>query len=66
MEVKYMKLSDVFRGIGDLMEIAESTMEDELSKEICDNYCKFPNNCDGGIDELIEEHCNSCPLTKWL
>lgn len=65
MEEKYMKLGEVFNRTGDLMAIAESTMEDELCKEICDNYCKFPNNC-GSIDELIEKHCNSCPLTKWI
>lgn len=66
MEEKYMRLGDAFSSIYNLLMIVESTMEDKLAKEICDNYCKFLNNCDGGIDELIEEHCNSCPLVKWL
>ena len=65
MEEKYMKLGDVLREISGLMAMAESTMEDEVCKEICDNYCKFINNY-GSLDELIEEHCNSCPLTKWI
>lgn len=65
MEEKYMNLGDVLRKISDLTATAESMMEDELCREICDNYCKFPNNC-GSFDELIEERCNSRPLTKWI
>lgn len=33
----------------------------EVCAQICDKYCKFPNLCECE-DELIEEHCEGCPL----
>lgn len=65
MEEKYMKLGDVLREISDLTAMVESMIEDEVCREICDNYCKFPNSF-SSFDKLIEERCNSCPLTKWI
>ena len=39
-------------------------LEDAVS-EMCDHYCKFPEQWDGDPDEFHEsEICRKCPLTK--
>lgn len=42
---------------------------DEVSEEICDNYCKYSDlfkviKSDIEMDELSEKFCDSCPLNK--
>ena len=37
----------------------------DVCAEICDKYCKFPEACECE-DELIDEHCESCPLTMLI
>lgn len=53
--------------VGDLLE--------EISQDICDNYCKYPQVVhemylrdmiteDEKQDYMIEHYCNSCPLVE--
>lgn len=37
-----------------------------IAEDICDHYCKFPEQYEGddGIDRLISEHCENCPINK--
>lgn len=35
----------------------------EVSSEICDNYCKYPNEMTDS-DEMIKTVCSKCPLQK--
>lgn len=35
---------------------------DQIKTEICDKYCKWPEQYDIDDDALIDEHCNNCPL----
>lgn len=35
---------------------------DQIETEICNNYCKWPEQYDKDDDSLIEEVCNNCPL----
>ena len=36
-------------------------MIDEVAKKICDDYCRYPHLCNTQ-DELMEQHCNDCPI----
>ena len=43
----------------------------KLCEEMCDNYCKFPDqyyakykDSDEAIDMLLKEKCEDCPLSK--
>lgn len=44
----------------------------EISSEICDKYCKFPDmytdieNEDEATELLIKMHCNQCPLVQFF
>ena len=38
---------------------------EELAQKICDEYCRFPRECECE-DELIEGHCESCPIVEML
>lgn len=32
---------------------------DKIETEICDKYCKYPEQYDKDDDALIDEHCNN-------
>lgn len=34
----------------------------QIGAEICDHYCKYPQNCTS--DEELEDHCCECPIVK--
>ncbi len=34
----------------------------DMAADICDNYCKFPEQYQGRECALEEERCKSCPL----
>lgn len=34
----------------------------ELQKLMCDEYCKFPEQC--GSQEALDEHCDSCQMIR--
>lgn len=36
---------------------------DQVAREICDHYCKYPEIYDD-IDEMFEEKCQHCPLNR--
>ena len=36
---------------------------EEIKSAICDNYCKYPGQCQDQ-DEMIENVCVNCPLMK--
>ena len=48
--------------------IDEKMLEERLQKateELCDNYCKYPEQWNKGRGDLSEsEICRKCPLTK--
>lgn len=57
--------------------MAVHQMIDEIASEICDNYCKYPQEVQnkylrGEINEtekedyMMEHYCNKCPLTEKL
>lgn len=60
-----------------LREVTVHTLIDEIAKDMCDNYCKYPQivhekflqgeveECDKS-DYLAEHYCNNCPLTEKL
>lgn len=33
-------------------------------QKMCDHYCRFPANPNMSQEELIEKHCNGCPLNE--
>lgn len=38
---------------------------DEVKKEICDHYCKWPEQFgDEGFKEMLEAKCSECPLNR--
>ena len=44
---------------------------DEIEKEICDNYCKYPDVCraevkdpDAAEDLLYGRYCEKCPFNR--
>ena len=38
---------------------------EEVMNEVCDKYCKFPEQyTDEDEEKLYEKHCNNCPLNK--
>lgn len=43
---------------------------EEVSAEICDNYCKYPaiydtrEDSDEEHDKMLKEVCDSCPLNR--
>lgn len=39
----------------------------EVIDEMCDKYCKFPEQYRGDDeDELYEKHCDGCPLNRLI
>lgn len=43
----------------------------EICCNMCDNYCKYPeqyeanyDDPDEAMDKLVEEKCNDCPINK--
>lgn len=58
-------------GTNQVLPDIKKTMEN-IASEICDHYCKFPDQyfCAGDEDaeteELVEQHCNMCPLVQFL
>lgn len=36
---------------------------EELTAEMCDGYCKWPNLCKN--EDELDEHCAKCPM-NWL
>lgn len=44
-----------------------SEFMNEITEDICDNYCKYPDQYGPGDEEamrLYEEHCDDCPLNR--
>lgn len=37
---------------------------EEVSSEICNNYCKYQNEMMYS-DEMLETKCSECPLNRW-
>lgn len=37
-----------------------------IAEEICDHYCKYPElyKDDEDMAELLDEHCQGCPVNK--
>lgn len=54
--------------------MSEKTITDlleEIEKEICDNYCKYPEIClaevkdpDLAEDRLYDKYCEKCPFNR--
>lgn len=44
------------------MEIVH-TLE-KMAEEICDNYCKYPEQYEENDDNLFYEHCEECHLNN--
>lgn len=46
----------------------EKTIKEQLldiAEDICDNYCKYPEQWHGDREDLYEsETCRNCPLNK--
>ena len=38
---------------------------EEATSQICDEYCRWPWECETD-EELIEGHCETCPLVQFL
>lgn len=36
---------------------------DEFTAKICDEYCRFPRECE--CEDELAEHCESCPLAMF-
>ena len=39
---------------------------DEVATAMCDKYCKYPESYEGNYDEMLEEVCAECPMSKVL
>lgn len=37
---------------------------EEVAGVICDKYCKVPGEWTGSNEDMIEVHCDKCPLTE--
>lgn len=40
---------------------------EQISEEICEHYCKYPEmygDTDEEFENMLEEHCNHCPLDR--
>lgn len=42
-----------------VMELLE-----DIASQMCDNYCKYPEQFQGDPDEMFEEVCSKCPMTR--
>lgn len=41
-------------------------MIDEIFEDLCDNYCKYPEQyTEETEDDLYKEHCDNCPMMRW-
>lgn len=38
---------------------------DEVMSEICEKYCKWPEQSEN-MEELMKEHCKNCPIVVKL
>ena len=47
----------------ELKEMTVPQLLDKISGEMCDKYCKFPDQAKDE-DELFKNHCDKCPLLK--
>lgn len=47
----------------ELKEMTVPQLLDKISGEICDKYCKFPDQAKDE-DELFKNHCDKCPVLK--
>ena len=44
-------------------EITIPQLLDKIAGEMCDKYCKFPDQ-EKDEDELFKKHCDKCPMLK--
>ncbi len=47
----------------ELKEMTVPQLLDKISGEMCDKYCKFPDQAKDE-DELFKNHCDKCPMLK--
>ena len=47
----------------ELKEMTVPRLLDKISGEMCDKYCKFPDQAKDE-DELFKNHCDKCPMLK--
>lgn len=47
----------------ELKEMTVPQLLDKITSEMCDKYCKFPDQAKD-VDELLKNHCDKCPLLK--
>ena len=38
--------------------------QEELVAKICDEYCRFPRECD--CEDELAEYCEACPIAQLL
>ena len=53
------------------MELSVTDIIEDVKQKICDDYCKFPDEClakysdlDIADDELYRQYCENCPLNR--
>ena len=44
-------------------EMTVPQLLDKIAGEVCDKYCKFPDQAKDE-DELFKNHCDKCPMLK--
>lgn len=37
---------------------------EKVKSELCDKYCKYPEQWEGTEEDMIEEICSMCPLNE--
>jgi hypothetical protein len=47
----------------ELKEMTVPQLLDKIAGEMCDKYCKFPDQAKDE-DELFKNHCDKCPMLK--
>ena len=47
----------------ELKEMTVPQLLDKIAGEMCDKYCKFPDQAKDE-DELFKKHCDKCPMLK--
>lgn len=62
---KIRKQQDIIRVLGDRASMSVSDILEQIKADMCDDYCKWPEKCEGLTEDAMHRmYCDNCPLDR--